>query len=95
VSVVVVVALAAHDGKVDEARRVILKSREPCLTRDGCTGFEVLHSRQDECHFVFVERWRSVEERKSFLSSLMRNSEFVESIKVFVADPAVEYFDLD
>jgi quinol monooxygenase YgiN len=94
VSVVVVVNVTAHDGKADEARRVILKSREHCLALDGCTGFEVLHSHRDECHFVFVERWRSVDEHKALLSSLMANPEFVESI-VFAAGPAIEYFDLE
>lgn len=91
-AITVVVNLQAHDGKGNEAFEAIRKTQQYCLSLAGCTGFEVLQSQADQHRFIMIERWKSLEEHKQVLQSLMSSPDTAEVMKLFSAGPNIEYF---
>jgi len=94
VNVVAIVNIEAKKGKSREALDMIKSSQELCLSLDFCGGFEILQNQKDEHLFQFIERWASVKQHKEFLSALMNDANFVESLEVFTSGPNIEYFNL-
>lgn len=90
--ITVVVNLQAHEGKGSEALAAIRRTQQYCLSLAGCTGFEILQSKADQHRFVFIERWKSLEEHAQVLQSLMSSPDTAEAMKLFSAGPNIEYF---
>jgi quinol monooxygenase YgiN len=54
----VVAHARAREGKGAELREVFEGLVDPTRAEDGCIGYELLSSLDDELAFTFVEEWR-------------------------------------
>jgi quinol monooxygenase YgiN len=91
--ITVVVSLQARDGKANEGLAAIRTTQQYCLTLPGCSGFAILQNQADPHRFVFIERWKSLEEHAQVLQTLMSSPDTAEVMKLFSAGPDIEYFD--
>jgi quinol monooxygenase YgiN len=60
-SITIVTHLHASPGQEDLLAELLCEGRDRMRAADGCESFELLQDDQDECSFVFVQRWASDE----------------------------------
>ncbi len=54
----VIAHACAKEGKGTELRELFAGLVDPTRAEDGCVGYELLSSLDDELAFTFVEEWR-------------------------------------
>lgn len=58
-AVKVLAKITAQHGKVEELKSLLLGLVGPTRAEKGCISYQLLQSKTDRSHFVFVEEWTS------------------------------------
>jgi len=87
VSIDVVVNLHALPGRADELLPLLQRGRAISQTASGCESFRLFQREDDEHKFMFIERWRSIEEHHANMAENIVDSGHFEQILPLLVGP--------
>jgi quinol monooxygenase YgiN len=90
---VVIAHVSAKRGTQDEVREVLSSLVKPSRTHDGCVQYDVHVDPDDDCHFVFYERWESKEKLDQHLANAAFG-ELTKPLERLAPDTDLRFFDL-
>lgn len=87
-SVDVVVNFHALPGKADELRPLLQRGRDISEGAPGCESFQLFQRQDDEHKFMFVERWRSIDEHHhNMVENIVGSGHFAKLLPLLVGPP--------
>lgn len=87
-AVEVVINFEAVPGRAADLLPLLIEGRDISRAADGCEAFELFRRADNENKFMFLERWRSIEQHHDNMANrIVASGHFARILPLLVSPP--------